>query len=64
MKCWLYEILKDKCRGYENWLRFIEFHKKDIRFVSIRDGEIEFYIPNVPLKIDKERTIHRIANII
>jgi len=63
MKCWLYEILKEKCRSYENWLRFIEFHKKDIRFESIDDGEIKFYIPNVSLKIDKERKIHRITDI-
>lgn len=62
MKCWLYEILKAQCEGYPNWLRFIEHHKKDIRFESIEYG-LHFFVDNVLLKIEEEKSIKRIVNI-
>ena len=59
MSCWLYDRLKEHCKEYPNYVKFLEAHKKDIRFT----GYDEFTISIVPFHIDREISIQRICNI-
>jgi len=57
MECWLYEILLSQCDDKSR--KFLESHKKDIRFTSF-DG---FEVKNVILNTEKPINIRRISNI-
>jgi hypothetical protein len=63
MKCWLFEILRHQCRWHPNYLKFLDSHKKDIKFKQIEGNNIGFVINNVTLKIDDARSVMRVCNL-
>ncbi len=61
MECWLYKILKNTVD--DKTLKFLECHKKDIRFTFFDGFGVQFEVKNVGLHITYPKTIHRISNI-
>ena len=60
--CFMFDILKASCEGFPQWLKFIEYNKKDIRFTGYKDGIVEFNV-KADIHIKDSRSVQRISNI-
>lgn len=62
MKCILYDMLIMNCLGDKKWIKFLESHRKNIRFTSWDWQQIKFTIANVPMRLN-DLSVKRICNI-